>query len=483
MPMIGCKGGQLELFTKNQIYGIHVTSLNILENVGVVMADADTLKLMESAGADVDYKNSLVKIPQYLVLEALAKTPRNITLYGRKTANDIVLSEKMVYNGSANNATAIMGFDGVRRAATFRDLEDFTRLQDALENVHIMSTPITRFKDTNAKSIYKRCYEAVVRNTEKHIISQADGPKEYRDELRIAAAVMGVDIEDVGKRPTLSMIADLAPPLKFPKTTLDVIVESAKYHIPILLETDPSAGGTAPVTAVGLITQQNAEILAGITLAQLVRPNTPIIYTNAPHILDMKTASAALGAPECGIFFAATAQLCRYYGIPMAGVAGTTDSKLPDLQAGYEKAISYMMAALAGYNIISAQTGMLETNLTVNYEQSVIDNEIFGMVFRVLRGAEVSEKSLLEAFQLIKAVGPLGGHYLTQEHTRRNFLIEEWQPTVSDRNRWDVWVMKGKKGALDLARQKAKDILQQHKIEPPPTETLEEIGRIAREDV
>jgi trimethylamine--corrinoid protein Co-methyltransferase len=278
------------------------------------------------------------------------------------------------------------------------------------------------------------------------------------------------------------MIADLATPLKFPKATIDVLTESAKYHIPILLESDPSAGGTAPVTASGLITQQNAEILAGITLAQLVRPNTQIIYTNAPHIMDMKTASASLGAPECGIFYVATAQLCRYYGIPLAGVAGTTDSKLPDLQAGYEKAVSYMMAALAGYNIISAHTGMLETNLTVSYAQSVIDNEIYGMVSRILRGSEISDKSLLEAFQLIKRVGPLGTHYLSQDHTRRNFLIEEWQPTVSDRNRWEVWVQKGRKGALELANEKAKEILHQHKIEPLAKETLEKIDRIAREE-
>jgi trimethylamine--corrinoid protein Co-methyltransferase len=483
MPLIGFKGGQLEFFTRDQIYGIHVTSLNVLENVGVTLADEDALKLMDEAGADVDYKHSLVKIPQYLVLEALAKTPRNVTLYGRSSANDVVLSEKMLYNGSANNATAIIDFEGNRRAATFSDLEDFTRLQDALEHVHIMSTPITRFKETSAKSVYKRCYEAVVKNTEKHIISQADGPKEFRDELRIAAAVMNMDLEDVGKRPILSMIADLAPPLKFPKTTLGVLRESAKYHIPVFLETDPSAGGTAPVTAVGLITQQNAEILAGTTFAQFVRPNTPIIYTNAPHILDMKTASASLGAPECGIFYVATAQLCRYYGIPLAGVAGTTDSKLPDLQAGYEKAISYLMAALAGYNIITAQTGMLETNLTVSYEQSIIDNEIYGMASRILRGAEISDKSLAEAFQLIRAVGPLGGHYLTQEHTRRNFLSEEWQPMVTDRNRWDVWVKKGKKGVLELARQKAKDILQQHNVEPLAKETLEKIDQIAREDI
>ncbi len=481
--MIGLKGGQLELFTKEQIYAIHATSLNILESVGVVMADEDALKLMDQAGADVDYRASVVRIPQYLVLEALTKAPRNITLYGRKSSYDATLSERIVFNGSANNATAILTTDGARRAATFRELADFIRLQDALDNVHIMSTPITRFSDVSGKGVYKRCYASAVKNSEKHVISQADGPKEFDDEVRIAAAAMDVDVHDVGKRPILSMIADLAPPLKFPKATLEVIRMGAEYHIPILIESDPSAGGTAPVTASGLIAQQNAEILAGITYAQSVKPNTQIICTNAPHIMDMKTASAALGAPECGIFYVATAQLCRYYGIPLAGVAGTTDSKVPDPQAGYEKAISFMMAALAGYNIISAHTGMLETNLTISFEQSVIDNEIYGMVFRILRGAEVSEKSLLEAFETIKRVGPLGTHYLSQEHTRKNLRNEEWQPAVTDRNKWDAWVQKGRKGVVELARERAKSILQQHNVEPLPHTTLQEIDRIANEQI
>ena len=235
MPLTGFKGGQLEFFSKDQIYNIHVTSLNILENIGVMMVDEDALKLLGSAGAEVDYKRSIVKIPQYLVLEALAKTPQNITLYGRKSAYDLVLSEKMVYNGPGINAVSMIDFDGVKRLATFKDLEDSTRLQDALENVHFMAAPLTRFKDVSGPGTYKRIYEAVVRNTEKHVISQADSPKELKDELRIAAAVMDMDLEDLGKRPILSFVADMAPPLRYPKTTIGVIRECAKYHIPITL--------------------------------------------------------------------------------------------------------------------------------------------------------------------------------------------------------------------------------------------------------
>jgi trimethylamine--corrinoid protein Co-methyltransferase len=483
MPLSGVRGGQLKFFTKNQIYNLHLTSLNVLAQIGVMFDDDAALKLMEEAGAEVNYRDRIVRIPQYLVSEALNKVPKNITLYGRNSRNDIILTEDMVYNGSANNAIAVLDFDGERRPATFKDLEDFTRLQDALENIHIMSTPITSFSDIPSEGVYKRCYEGVVRNTEKHVINQADGAKEVRDEARMAAAIMDVELEEIGRRPIFSMIADLAPPLKFPKKIVEVITECAKLKIPILLETDPYAGGTAPITTAGIILQQNAEILAGITLAELTNPGTPIIYTCAPMILDMRLGVASLGAPERGVYHVATAQLCRYYGIPLCGVAGTTDSKMPDVQAGYEKALSYLMAALSGVNIITSHTGTLESVLTISYEQSVIDNEIYGMVFRILRGGDISDESLYEAFEVIRKVGPLGSHYLSQEHTRKYFTIEEWLPTVSDRSKWDAWVKKGRKDAVKLARERAEEILKRHMPEPLPKETLEKIARIVREPI
>ncbi|MEM4650130.1 MAG: trimethylamine methyltransferase family protein, partial [Candidatus Bathyarchaeia archaeon] len=188
---------RLTLFTKNQIYSIHLASLNVLEEIGILMDDETVLNFMEKMGANVNYKTKIVKIPHELVLEALKKTPKSIKLYGRNL-NEITLSKNDVYNGSGNNAVAVLDFDGNRRPATFKDLEDFTRLQDGLDNVHIMSTPITRFLDFPLRGIYKKSYEGVVKNTEKHVINQADGKKELLDEIRMASVILDIDIEDIG---------------------------------------------------------------------------------------------------------------------------------------------------------------------------------------------------------------------------------------------------------------------------------------------
>ncbi|MBS7658987.1 MAG: trimethylamine methyltransferase family protein [Candidatus Bathyarchaeia archaeon] len=473
---------RLTLFTKNQIYSIHLASLNVLEEIGILMDDETVLNFMEKMGANVNYKTKIVKIPHELVLEALKKTPKSIKLYGRNL-NEITLSKNDVYNGSGNNAVAVLDFDGNRRPATFKDLEDFTRLQDGLDNVHIMSTPITRFLDFPLRGIYKKSYEGVVKNTEKHVINQADGKKELLDEIRMASVILDIDIEDIGKKPIFSIIADMASPLKYPKHVLEVIVESAKFKIPILIESDPHAGGTAPITASGLLIQQNAEILAGITLTQLINPRTPVIYTTAPTVLDMKTGLVSLGAPERSIYVTASAQLANYYNIPFCTVMGTTDSKIVDIQSGYEKAISFLIAALAGSNIITAHTGMLESCLTISYEQSIIDNEIYGMVFRILKSSEVSEKTLLESLEVIKNVGPLGSNYLGQKHTREYFNKEIWLPIVSERNKWETWIKKGKRSTLELAKEKAKKILEDHHPEPLPKETIEKIIEIVKEPI
>jgi trimethylamine--corrinoid protein Co-methyltransferase len=225
--------------------------------------------------------------------------------------------------------------------------------------------------------------------------------------------------------------------------------------------------------------QQNAEVLAAVTLAQVVNPGTPVIYTHGSHIMDMRIGEVSYGCPERGLFHAITSQVARYYGIPACCAAGITDSKIIDVQSGYEKAFHFAIATLCGYNLNYSTTGMLEACLTVSYEQCVIDDEIYGMVFRFMRGTEISDRTLTEAVEVIRKVGPLGSHYLTQEHTRRNLLAEHWIPKVSDRLRYDIWEKAGSKGTKELAQERAKKLLAEHKPAPLPESVLKTIARIA----
>jgi len=477
MPLISLKGGQVELFTKDQIYDFHLATIKILEEIGIAVHDEDASRILADAGASVDEKTHIVKMPQYLVEDAIRKVPKSVTLGARNSKWDLELWKKTIYAGGGSNAVNILDFDGKRRTATLRDLEDLTRLQDALENVHFIP-PIVVPQDLPRVGLYKRCLEATLKNTEKHVLHQAESPQDVRDQLEMATAVLGSP-EEMRRRPLVSFILCFVSPLKFSKTNTQVLLECARQGLPAFIESDPQAGATAPVTIAGAMVQQNAELLGAATLAQLVNPGTPVIYTHAPTVMDMKVGEVAEGCPERCLFNAISAQVTRYYGIPACCVAGLTDSKIVDVQTGYEKTLQVTLAALCGYNLFYSFTGMIEGCLTASYEQSVIDDEICGMVFRFLRGAEISDKILTEAVEVIRKVGPLGSHYLTQEHTRKNLLAEHWIPKVSDRRRYEIWAKAGSRGAKELAQERAKKLLVEHRPAPLPPDVLKTITAIA----
>jgi len=477
MLLTGLKGGQLELFTRDQIYDFHLATLKVLEEIGIAVRDENAVSILAKAGASVDEKTYVVKFPQYLVDDAIRKVPKFVTLGARNPKWDLNLWNMTVYAGPGSCAVNVLDFDGKRRMARLKDLEDLTRLQDALENVHFMS-PIVIPQDLPAVGLYKRSLEAILRNTERHVMSQVESRQDVEDQLEMAVAVQG-DRDEVRRRPLVSFNMCFVSPLKFGKTNTEALVECAKQGLPAFVEVDPQAGAAAPVTVVGAMVQQNAEILGAVTLAETVNAGTPVIYTHAPTIMDMRVGEVSEGAPERGLFHAITAQVARYYGIPTCCAAGLTDSKIVDVQAGYEKAFHFAIGALCGYNLIYSTTGMLEACLTASYEQSVIDDEIYGMVFRFMRGAEISDRTLTEAVEVIRKVGPLGTHYLTQEHTRKNLLTEHWMPKVSDRLRWEIWEKAGSKGTKELAQERAKKLLAEHRPPPLPDDVLKTIARIA----
>lgn len=476
----GVKGGQLKFFSDEQIDIIHNASLRVLDETGVAMQHAKALEVMKKAGATIDVTRQIARIPQYLVEEALSRAPKDVKLYGRLPEWDILLSKDMVYNGASNNAIRIATIDGNSRSASLKDLEDFVRLQDALPSVHIMLTPLTDFVDVPKEGVYRRCYGSVIKNSAKHTVNQAENAKDVRDELTIAAAAMGwSEIEAFEKHPIFSMICDMAPPLRLGSHTLDVMMECAKYGVPIHAETDCSVGMTAPATTAGIAVQQNAEVLSAITLVQLVNPGCPVIYAHSPFVPDLKTGAALTSAPERSIYSGAAVQLAHKYGIPACGVGGSTESKVSDVQAGYEKALSFITLAMDGHDIIQGGLGMIETHMAVSMEQSVIDDEIFQMVFRIMRGSEISERTISEALDVIRSEGEeRRGHYMSQPHTRRYLSSELYVPELCDRRGRASWE-KDKKGVLENAHAKVERILREHQIDPLPIDTANRIDKIA----
>jgi len=271
--------------------------------------------------------------------------------------------------------------------------------------------------------------------------------------------------EALRERPIVSFITSwMVSPLKFATDVTTLLIETCRQRIPVVLSAAPMAGSTAPVTLAGTLAQLTAEQLAGVVLTQLVERGAPLLIGPIPATADMKTGRYLGGAAEFGLMNGAMAQMGQFYRLPIYNSAGMTDAKMPDVQAGFEKGMSTVLAALAGSNFIHHAAGMLENMNTVTAEQFVIDNDILGMAMRVVQGIEVNDETL--ALEVIDEVGP-GGHYLIADHTLRHMRSEFYYPSaVVDRQGWDMWQQDGGLDARERAREIARDILANHWPEP-----------------
>jgi trimethylamine--corrinoid protein Co-methyltransferase len=471
------RGRGLEYLGPQEIQDWHHYSLQLLERVGARVSWEPALRVLERAGCDVDRGAGIVRMPRRLVEEAIRLAPGRFRLGGRDPESDVIVGGDQVHTtGSGNCVNVIDLRDGKHRPGTFRDLEEMVRLQDGLPNLETCQNPITP-SDLHKRGLYVKAFEGMVRNTGKPLINQAESGEEVQDHVDILAAAVG-SREEVLRRKLVSFVCCFKSPLTYGEENCSVLFECAKLGLPLLIETDPISGATAPVTLAGLLVQQNAELLFGIALAQLVRPGAPVFFAHAPTVMDMRIGAVSEGSPERCLYYIYCAQLCRYYDIPSCGVPGTSDSKMNDLQSGIERTATLMTAALAGYNLLYSAAGTINGVLTSSLEGIVVDDELYGYVARVLRGIDFSAENVDSSLEVLRRVAHSSRSFLTERHTRDRLRAEHWIPSIMDRRAYEVFAESDKKGILDFARDKAKRILEEHQPPPLPDGAQAEIDRI-----
>jgi trimethylamine--corrinoid protein Co-methyltransferase len=256
-------------------------------------------------------------------------------------------------------------------------------------------------------------------------------------------------------------------PLKYDARMLGALMEYAAAGQVSLIASLAIAGATGPVTLAGNLALQNAEVLAGIVLAQLVREGTPVIFGGASSNTEMRNGTLSIGSPEMAMNTAATAQMARYYKLPVRGGGAVCDAKSPDAQASYESMMSLSMALTCGINFVLHSAGILESFNCMSYEKFIIDDEMCGMVKRIRRGIEVNPDAL--ALDVIKAVGP-GGHFLDKDHTFDHFRTEFYQPRLSNRDDFVTWQTGGSPQSMETANRKYKEILETYEAPVLPAD-------------
>lgn len=464
----GLQGGWYRPLRDEDVERIHAASLEVLERTGIEVPPSECREIFRAAGARVDEGRNRVFIPQPMVEDALATARRAVTLCGRDPRHDIVLGGRRVHMGTGGAAIKVLDLEtGVVRQTTLADVARIGRLVDALDHIHFYLRACVAH-DVPADALDVNTYYAALTNTTKHVTGNCFSVRSVREVAEMAALIAG-GREALRERPIVSLVTCwTVSPLRYAAETVEVLTAALRQDLPVFLSSAPQAGATSPAALAGTLVQINAEELSGIVYAQLVKPGAPVVLGYVPSVSDLRTGNFVGGAPEFALMHAAVAQLGQFYDLPVYNSSGLTDSKLPDIQAGYEKGMSGLAAALAGANYIHHSAGFLESMLTVAYEQYVIDDDINAAIMRMVRGIEVTDETL--SVDLIDQVCRGEGHYLGTGQSLALMQTEYCYPHTADRRRRADWEADGGLDMRERARQKAKHILATHVPEPIPPE-------------
>lgn len=459
MPLKGLAGGLYKPLSPDDIVTIHEAALTILENIGMTyeMGLEAILDMVESKGAKVDREKFRIYFDRELVATQAALAPEQVLLYSRDGDNDLDLTRHRVYLGTGGAAIKILDLEsGEARPTTLNDLFQLARLADRLENIHFFVRPCVAtdipVSDYDASGAF-----ACLKGTAKHIMTGVTNEDGLHQVLDMAAMIAG-DMDTLREKPFISTIASFAiSPLKFCTQSTLIMLEAVRNRIPVALSAAPMAGSTSPVTMAGTLAQLHAEQLAGIVVCQLTNPGAPVLYGGIPGRANLRSLAYLGGAVECGMMNAAVHQLAHHIKVPNYNSSGLTDSKIPDAQASWEKAATTVLAAMGGSNYVHHAAGMLESMLTVAYEQYVIDDEIIGMSCKILEGIAVDAEHL--ALEAIDEAGP-GGSFIVSPHTMTHMRQEYFSGNgVSDQDSREKWVEKGSRDTWTRARDMAIKIL------------------------
>jgi trimethylamine--corrinoid protein Co-methyltransferase len=443
----------------SDIEQIHQTNVKVFAEIGVQVNFPEARELFQKAGALVDDSTRIVKVPPTLFQELISQAPSIVTLYGRAEEGDLdcEIGGDKVYIGTGGTALNVQdpGENGCRRSR-LTDLMQIARLVEALDNIHFYMLNVYP-NELTVEQVDVNRFGAALNRTRKHIIGGVYTVEGVRNVIRMAEIIAGSP-EKLRERPFISMVTCPISPFKLDEMYGQLIMEVANQNIPVVVPTEPLCGATAPITLAGNLVVQSVDTLAGVMLTQLTNPGTPVLFGCISSITDLRDMKYLSGAIEMGLMNAAAAQMARYYQLPLYSTAGMSDAKVTDAQAGYETALTTLLVALAGGNLIHDAAGFLEFCMTASYDKLVIDNEINGMIMRAVEGIKVDEETL--AFDLLKKVGP-GGHFVSSRHTRRHMRSEQYHPQLSNRDNREKWEKTGAKDTKARAADKVREVLEQ----------------------
>jgi len=457
----GPAGGQYKPLSDNDVQQIYANALRILSEIGMGETPPALMQQALEKGA---FQNKAGRLcyPVSMIEETIAGACRHFWMHGRDAKHDFELGGDKVYFGTGGAAVQTLDLDThAYRSATLRDLYDFTRLADSLANVSwftrcCVATDLHDIVDLDVNTAF-----ALLKGTTKPVGTS------FTLASTVDPIVDMFDIAQGGKdkfreRPFCKAhISPVISPLRYGEDAFDVALACIKRGVPLNNIVAAQSGATSPATIAGMLSSTLAETLAALLMVNVFAQGYPMIFSNWPLVIDLRTGSFCGGGGEITLLNAASAQLSNWLGLPSGAACSMSDAKAVDVQMGLEKAMSSLGVGLAGCNMVYESSGMTASLLGASFEAMLIDDEMLSQVYRVLRGIEVNEETL--GFAAIEEAVYGEGHFLGSQHTmaamQRDYF---WPSTLSDRQQPSAWEEGGSSDMFERANVRVREILANH---------------------
>lgn len=431
--MIRRPANPIKVLSKDDLETIHHASLQILDQTGLIFDLEEACLLLQFHGARRDGKR--IFIPAALVEKALKSCPSKFTLKARNPENAVVVGGGLPALEATRGSIFITDAAGRRRKATANDFVDLTKLVQTSSVLNLNCGGITMPGDISQKALPAFSMICAAIYSDKPLPGLTLNEEVAHECLHLVKLLYGGSEDNL----VLGTICPITP-LSYSSSDLQVLYLYSEAGQPLCVTSCGMAGTTAPPSLAGTLAVNNAEILAGLVLIQLIREGTPVVYGNLSSITDMRHITLAVGAPEGTLLQLAGCQMARYYGLPYRGGGALNDAKALDIQAGYETMMNLIFSLMAGFDYIPHAVGLVDSYMSIAYEKIILDEEMIAALSRTMQGIEVGEETLLS--NLINRIGP-GGNFFATEETAHYFRRENWQPAIDLRQPYGLWEAAG----------------------------------------
>jgi trimethylamine--corrinoid protein Co-methyltransferase len=459
-----------EILSEEALELIEYSAETVLEEIGVnFVNNPAALDRWREAGAEVTGER--VRIPRGLARKLCATAPSSYTQHARNPDRNVVVGGRNLVLAPVYGPPFVRDAAGGRRYATMEDFRKFVKLGYMSKWLHHSGGTVCEPTDIPVNKRHLDMLHAHMTLSDKPFMGSVTEPSRAQDSVEMCEILFGKDF--VQENTVMTSLININSPMTFDDVMMGALEVYAKNNQACIISPFIVGGAMAPVSVAGTLVQVLAEVLAGISYSQLVRPGAPVIFGAFVTSIDMNSGAPTFGTPEASQITYGAGQLARRLGLPFRSAGSFTGSKLPDAQAAYETANSLNMGLLSGVNFMLHACGWLEGGLVSSFEKFVLDADQLGTLHKMAQGVTVTEDTL--AMDAIREVGP-GGHYLGCAHTQANFKTSFWRSDVLDYKPFETWEDEGARDSAQLATKRVETLLAQYQqpaLDPAIAEALD----------